>query len=338
MSRRVMVGAAAMLILMAAVASCARAFDDGEPETVYWPLTGEIAPDEAAINARVVSVKIDNSAAARPQAGLSGADVVYETLSEGGIPRFNAFFHSVAPARVGPVRSARLSDIYVVPQYGALLSHSGVSAFVRERIAAAGIDDLGMERHSALYQRDPGRSAPHNVHANVAGLRDAAGNAGYATERAVRGLLFGPVPAADDDPEAARSPGARTVTVPFAAGNTAVWRWNESAGRWLRETGGRPHSDEGSDEAYSAANVVIMYVEIRDTGMLDAAGSPVLDVRLDGEGDAVLLRDGRRYDVRWTATEDTAPRFEGLDGQAFPLAVGPTWIEAVPPGYGVSIE
>ena len=74
-------------------------------EPPRWPLTGLEAPSAEAITQRVVSVKIENSAEARPQTNLQLADVVYESVTEGGITRFNAIFHSQAPEVVGPVRS-----------------------------------------------------------------------------------------------------------------------------------------------------------------------------------------------------------------------------------------
>ena len=308
-----------------------------EPDPVYWPLTGELAPDAASIDMRAVSVKIENSPAARPQAGLAEADIVYETLSEGGIPRFNAIFHSSAPERAGPVRSARLSDVYLVPQYNALFAYSGANQTVRDRIASAGIDDLGMERQAALYERDPARSAPHDVYASVTALRGAAGDAGFATEGPPRSLLFGDVPGENEE-GAVEVPEVASVAVPFSGGNDALWTWDAEAGRWLRDVAGAPHADEGSADRYAAANVIVMFAEVRETGMRDAAGSAVLDIRLDGEGDAVVLRDGLRYDVRWSAFVDAPPRFETADGEPFPLAVGVTWIEVVPPGHGVVIE
>ena len=72
------------------------------PEAVRWPLTGLVAPDVEAIRLRPLSVKIENSPQARPQTGLSSADVVYESVAEGGITRFNAIFQSQMPKTVGP--------------------------------------------------------------------------------------------------------------------------------------------------------------------------------------------------------------------------------------------
>lgn len=322
----------AALVLGVTGCSCS---SEPEPEPdYYWPLSGELAPDGDATRSRVVSVKVDNSSAARPQAGLGEADVVYESLAEGGIPRFNALFHSSLPARVGPVRSARLSDTYLVPQYDALFAFSGANQTVRDAISAAGVDDLGMESYPALYERDPSRAAPHNVFASVAELQAAAAGAGYETVVAPRGLVFGEVPI--ELAEAASAVGR--LEIPFSGGNDATWIWDEAAESWQRNVAGTAHADEGSDAPYAADNVIVMFAETVETAMRDSAGSVVLDIRLDGSGDAIVLRGGRRYDVRWTSSADTPPRFATADGTELPLAAGKTWIEVLPPDYEFVLE
>jgi hypothetical protein len=335
MRRGMAIGVAAVLAaaLLTSVTGCFRGASD-EPEPVYyWPLTGEQAPNGDATRTRVVSVKVENSSAARPQVGLADADVVYESLAEGGIPRFNALFHSSLPGRIGPVRSARLSDTYLVPQYSALFAFSGANQTVRDAISTAGIDDLGMESYPALYERDSSRSAPHNVFASVAELQAAAADAGYETVVAPRSLVFGEVPE-----EFAEAPVAGRLEIPFAGGNDAAWVWNETADIWARDVAGQPHHDEGTVVPYQAANVVVLFAETVETGMRDSAGSVVLDIRLEGSGDAIVLRGGRRYDVRWTSAPDSPPRFATAEGTGLPLAVGKTWIEVLPPGYEFTLD
>jgi hypothetical protein len=335
MRRGTTIGIAAVLAatLLTSVTGCFQGASD-EPEPVYyWPLTGEQAPSGDATRTRVVSVKVENSSAARPQVGLAEADVVYESLSEGGIPRFNALYHSVVWGRVGPVRSARLSDSYLVPQYNALFAYSGASEAVRQAIAAAGIDDLGMESYPALYERDSSRSAPHNVFASVAELQAAAAGAGFETVVAPRGLTFGAVPE-----EFAEAAVTTRLDIPFAGGNDVTWTWDETADIWARDVAGQPHHDEGTVVPYQAANVIVLFAETLETGMRDSAGSVVLDIRLEGSGDAIVLRGGRRYDVRWTSAPDSPPRFATAEGTGLPLAIGKTWIEVLPPDYEFTLE
>jgi hypothetical protein len=70
------------------------------------PFTGE----PVAALGPVLAVKIDNLAPARPQTGLTAADIVYVLPVEGGLSRFLAVFSSRFPPVIGPVRSAREDD------------------------------------------------------------------------------------------------------------------------------------------------------------------------------------------------------------------------------------
>src|SRR5690625_7323483 len=73
-----------------------------------------------------MSVKVENSAAARPQTGLHSADIVYEEMIEGGQTRFLALFHSQVPEEIGPIRSLRPMDVPLATPYGGQLIFSGV--------------------------------------------------------------------------------------------------------------------------------------------------------------------------------------------------------------------
>lgn len=86
----------------------------------------------------VLAVKIDNVRAARPHTGLGAADIVYVEQVEAGLTRFLAVYSSRQPPRVGPVRSARESDVELLRQFGRpALAYSGVRSalegFLRTR-------------------------------------------------------------------------------------------------------------------------------------------------------------------------------------------------------------
>ena len=76
---------------------------------------------------------IENHQESRPQSGLPQADVIYETVAEGGITRFLAVFYCGAAAgslesyNIGPVRSARTYFLDWASEYGdyPLYSHVG---------------------------------------------------------------------------------------------------------------------------------------------------------------------------------------------------------------------
>jgi len=59
------------------------------------PLDGLPASDGFSVNRRIIAVKIDNAAPARPQSGIEKADAMIELMVEGGLSRM------MAPAMVG---------------------------------------------------------------------------------------------------------------------------------------------------------------------------------------------------------------------------------------------
>ena len=59
----------------------------------------------------VLAVKIDDTSYAHPQVGLRSADVIYIEQVEGGLTRLAALFSSNIPEKIGPIRSARISDL-----------------------------------------------------------------------------------------------------------------------------------------------------------------------------------------------------------------------------------
>ena len=299
--------------------------EDDAPAPV-WPLTGEDAPDEDAIRERVVSVKIENLPAARPQTGLSSADVVYETLTEGGITRFNALFHSDLPEQVGPVRSARFSDTHIVPQYGALFCYSGANQQVLAAIEEAGIQDMGANRAAELYSRTD-RPAPHNLYLDLPGVREGAAAEGFEETADPPELSFGDAPSTEST--------ATAVTVPFRAQNRVTWTWDAEERAYTRDINGEEHVDtESGGRPYAAANVVVIFAE--ESGG-DRPGT--LEIQLTGSGDAIVLRDGLLFEgAKWSASEGAPPTFETAGGQELRLAPGKTWIEVVPQGLAVETE
>ncbi len=302
-----------------------------EPPPVYWPLTGLEAPDEAATRVRVVSVKIENSSAARPQSNLDQADVVYETITEGGITRFNALYHSVAPDVVGPVRSARLSDVDIVPQYSAVFAHVGGNTQVGSGMRSAGIEDIDQFYEPSAYWRSKERRIPHNMYASVPKLRAVAEGRGFAVEKEIPGLEF------DLDPTPT-TPTVLKVTIPFSSSNVVTWDFDPESRTYRRMNSGRVHLDDVSGEQYRAHNVVVIWAKMVPQSYRDSAGSITYDIELEGSGPATVFRDGQRYDGGWDATSKTPPVFRTEDGSPILLSPGRTWFQVVATSTSISAE
>jgi hypothetical protein len=300
------------------------------PEPVRWPLTGvEVAPGESPADVRVLSVKIENSPAARPQTGLDMADIVYESLTEGGITRFNALFHSHVPPEIGPVRSARMSDAQLVPQYSALFAHSGANSGVLSAISSAGIELVHHSGAPAAYRRARDRSAPHNLYMDPTRAREIGISRGYSATQELKGLQFSP--SIDSTLTVSR------VVIPFSTANSATWEYDTEADSYMRSNNGRPHVERVSGEQYSARNVVVLWARTTATGPRGIGGT-TLEIALVGSGRAAIFRNGVRIDGEWETDGSSPPVFKDDQGAIARLAPGNTWFQVVPLDVNISME
>ncbi len=295
-------------------------------EPVRWPLTGEDAtsPEEPA-NTRVLSVKIENSPSARPQSGLDHADIIYESLTEGGITRFNALFHSRVPEIIGPVRSARMSDTQIIPQYSALFAHSGANTGVLSRIRDAGLEVVDHSSAPAAYRRVSFRSAPHNLYLDPVRVREIGVSRGYSATQELKGLQFS---SSVDSDQAATG-----LTVPFSPANRVTWDYDANSGLYLRSNNGQAHLDRESGARYSARNVVVLWAQTSATGP-----ARTLEIALVGEGEAAIFRDGVRIDGTWSAGASAPPVLRDSEGSLIRLAPGNTWFQVVPPDVSIDVR
>ncbi|MGA0209457.1 MAG: DUF3048 domain-containing protein, partial [Candidatus Nanopelagicales bacterium] len=123
------------------------------------PLSGLPQIDPAP----VLVVKLDNTRNAQPHAGLDAADIVYIEEVEYGITRLAAVFATSVPDRIGPVRSARITDLDLLEQYGSpAFSFSGVQRKMWPLIDSSPLIDISPNKAASAYRRDSSRRAPYN--------------------------------------------------------------------------------------------------------------------------------------------------------------------------------
>ncbi len=295
------------------------------------PLTG-LAPrgGKAVPHRPVLAVKVENTSAAYPLAGLDRADVVYEELVEGGITRFMALYQCQDSTRVGPVRSARTTDPGVLVQYGAhpLLAYSGGQLAVVNLVNHSGVIGLTETTAGGALKRDGARVAPHNLFGNTRSL--------YAAAKRSSKNEGAPDPVFSFGSGVQKGKTVRSAQIEFSSGSTAAWSW--SGGRWVRLLDGAPMRLDGG-VSVEADNVLIQQVVVVPGKLVDVLGNRSPDVTLTGTGKAWLLRDGKLVTGTWqrTALGDTTV-FRTRAGDAFELKPGTTWVALAPKGMPVTFS
>lgn len=285
-----------------------------EPE-VRNSLSGRVGSDGP-----ILVVKIDDTKAAHPQAGLEKADLVYIEQVESGLTRLAAVFSSEIPNVIGPVRSARISDIEILEQFGRVaFAYSGAQKKLLPVIAAANLENLGAQRQSQeIYSNDPLRNPP------TAMMLQAQTLMSKVKEQALpvaisksAGWNFGDA--------------AETGTVIVSAkvswpANSYDVTWSQLQGRWLLSNQGAPNL-AASGIHLGPTSFLIQLVSITPSEYGDKFGGNTPFTATIGSGRGYVLRDAMAIRAFWSrpaAGSGTTWRSES--GEEIKFAPGQVWI------------
>lgn len=286
------------------------------------PLTGLPAgsgvPDRPAL-----AVKVDNVPAARPQSGLNNADLVFDTLVEGGLTRLFAVFQSQDADLVGPIRSARPVDADLLRLFpGPVFGYSGAALGEIAPVHDHGNATLVNPDNSDQFHREKIHRAPSNLYSSTGSLWSEGKRLGNGS----------PAPARPPFAFGAYDGGTPATSIASVMGirSSNAWHWNGDAHVWERDQDGAPDVlQDGS--RITATNVVVMSTDIRGTGIIDAAGEEDPFVSVLGSGSAWIARDGKVTAGTWKRDNlDDAYTLTAADGTPIPLAPGRTWVELLP--------
>lgn len=291
------------------------------PELAFTaPLTG--LKQETEATARPVAVMINNLKPARPQSGLTNADVVWEVLAEGGITRLVAIFQSTDKGTdaIGPIRSIRPYLIDIGESYGAILAHSGASNDAYDILQHQDKPYLDEISNAGPYfWRSKDRKAPHNLYSELDKLRAGAEKKGYRSDVTVPAYPF-----AEEGATASGAP-ATSIQIKFLLKDYKVsYDYDAAGGLYKRLVNDEPHTDMNNGEQLSAANVVVLGANHKT---LDDAGR--LSVDLHAGGSALLFQNGKVTECEWVRDNDNMVRLMN-DGTELPFIPGKTFFHVVP--------
>lgn len=330
------------------------------PKTEECPLNGKMytkAERDIWETRRPLGVMLENHQEARPQSGLSRADIVYEAIAEGGITRFLALFYcgvSAEEVQVGPVRSARTYYLDWISEYGTspLYVHVGGANKPGPADALGQIRKYGWDQYNDLNQfsigfptfwRDYERlgrpvATEHTMYTTTDKLWEVASQRGLtAKEKEGKKWNEDFVSWKFADGKAATTPAITKISFPFWAGYKdyeVSWIYDPSSNSYKRENGGTAHIDFNNKEQIIASNVVLMFTALK--GPIDELKHMLYTTA--GKGEALVFQNGEVIKASWSK-EARTERTKFVDAKGaevkFIRASGAIWIEVLEKGTKV---
>ena len=321
------------------------------------PYTGKEVADATFLQKRPVFICVNNDAVSRSvHYGLGKADLVYEYIVDGfTVTRITAIYQSQNAERVGPVRSARMPNIWMTQMYDGVLACSGGSDEIRYLLKnEVGFPYLDMDiddPSNTVYFSSVGsdyrtrvQSSTDGVHRWLADylqtLQRLLPNEQNAAKRAKMEEMIGnltrswqrPAFLYSENPATFDAGPASTVQIPYPGGNGVEWRYDAQRNQYVRFQGGQVHIDNETGTQIVTDNVIVLFANHTLTDIVeDSLGTKGVDIELYGFGDFSIFRDGRVYEGTWRANDESPPRWLGAGEQIVPLKPGQSWIQVVRP-------
>lgn len=324
-------------------------------QTEINPLTG-LPVASWKLNRRPLGVKIPNfPPEARPQSGLSRADVVFEHEAEARLTRFTAIFwgNDVTP-ELGPIRSVRLVDGELMPIFKSTLVASGGHPAVKIRVTEGKSWPEGYRRvicpeepflgDGGTLRRVPkaGRRYELTLYSDTPTLWNLVSARGVNHRPDFSGWW-----AFSEDPPGGGAGATHLRIVYKPTWSIAEYRYNPDTRTYLRYDLGQPTVDALTGWQIAPPNVLVLYVNHVDSDIAADAHDPQniyysVIIQLWGEGTGKLLRDGMVYDIRWRRENSQQSNdrlvFSDGAGQPIPLRPGAVWIQLVRPDADIQIR
>ncbi len=273
-------------------------------EREYNYLTGEELQDGQTTVSRPVAVMINNAKQALPQKGLSSAQVIYETVTEGGITRLMALYPNVeSVGTVGPVRSARDQYIEFVLPANAIYVNIGGSASATEMLNMynyQNVDGLYLGENAFFIdeEREKVLSPEHCWFTNSSLISQ-----GIEINSIQENGNGYPIFNFELDEESVLLEGESAINISFSFSDYApvTFDYNAETNEYLKTAFGSPHVDGETNQQLSFDNVFILYSEI---GLKDNLVVP--DYNLES-GEGYYFYGGEYKKITYSKEEPRAP-------------------------------
>ena len=284
-------------------------------------LTGEWV-DEDTARSVPVAVMYSNIYDAMPQSSISYADVVFESLVEGGITRLCCLFENQTQLeKIGPVRSCRTYYLMFAKEFEANYVHFGYSEYAEKYLKQSTFHSLDGMVYCNFYRTDD-RVAPHNAYTSWDGIMESVKEKGYQTVYTsdyTSPFTFN----TDDNKDIVIQNGqdcsAFYVGYPY---NKPWFEYDNQTKTYKRFQFEAPQIDELNGQQLAYKNILVKYVEPQYYDN----GTP--NYKVSGTGKGLYITDGKAVEVTWVKRSETegATRYYYSNGEEVILNQGKTYI------------
>jgi hypothetical protein len=332
-----------------------------EPKTEKCPLNGGLLGKSQKVlweARRPLGVMVENSVDARPQSGLSSADVVFEAVAEGGITRFLAVYYCQDAKIIGPVRSARVYYLDLIGGFGndPLYAHVGGANTPGPANALGQIEDEGWAGYNDLnqfsigfpafwrdYERLPNVALEHTMYASSERLWEIAADRGL-TNKDKKGTAWDAKYESwefEEEAPLAKRPESQTIKFGFWENYhnfDVLWKYDKNNNNYQRFNGGKKHIDNNTKAVITANNVVVLFMEESVAQDGYEKGQHML-YETTGSGRAILFKNGQATKAKWEKEDRYSQVFlTDTNNKSLNFVPGPIWFAVLPTDNKVSYQ
>lgn len=297
-------------------------------------------------NKRPIAFMQPADVAARPLAGLSQADMVFEMAAVyGDITRLMGVYQCNQPEEIGSLRSARHDFVAVAKGLNAIYVHWGradIQEF-KDLLNGGIIDDLncnddGGKSASQYCFRKEATGTMRGVdtgYAKFADILQGIQKFGYSTVNTFVGYPHQAEAALDQRPNGGH------LRVGFAKPYAAEYDYDKNTNSYLRTWGGVADTDRNNGQRIAPKNVVVL---VADAAPL-VAGEQYVNIQLgdpwydtSDSGTATFYMNGQQIQGAWKKDKSKADSklfFYDQSGQEIKFVPGQIWVDQVDPGQSV---
>lgn len=292
------------------------------------PLSG-LPMKEDLNNRRSVGIMISNISYALPQSGIEDADIIYETLAEGGVTRMFALFHEFDNKKIGPIRSCRHYFLDFALDHDALYFHAGQSPqgeLAIKNLKISAVNSISYLSLIAFYL-DPNRKAPHSTYTSYEHVMEGWKRKEYRTEpnkETGRKLNF------SQEKEVLLENGQtiHSLKLPYSYIDTPYFTYDPEKKEYLRFQFGKPHIDVETGNQLRFTNIILQVVKMWHIPGDDAGR---LDMELIGQGKGYFFTRGKMIPITWKKDSHVkTTHYYDEQGREIELNPGKTWISIYP--------